>query len=253
MSVAPAAPPAGYVRIERQGALVVARDANVASIAAALEGSTLHAWASRHPARRELSGRLPAWAVPLADGTPVVVRHARHGGLLAGITGDVFLAPTRAPHELAVALRLARAGVPTPDVVAYVVYAAGPLLARADVATREVEGSRDLAAWLAATDDRPREAAFAAVRELLDALARAGARHPDLNLGNVLVREDERGVLRAWVIDVDRIVFHSAGDPAVAEANLRRLLRSARKLRESRGLPVSDGELAALAATGRAA
>jgi 3-deoxy-D-manno-octulosonic acid kinase len=47
----------------------------------------------------------------------VVVRHAWHGGLLAPLTRDLFAPPTRAPHELRVALRLADAGVPTPEVV----------------------------------------------------------------------------------------------------------------------------------------
>ena len=255
MSARHDAPPAGYVRFGLARALVVVQKAHADALREAMGDGALYSWAARHPERRVLQGRMPAFAVPLpGSATRVVVRHARHGGMLARITGDVFVGATRAPHELAVAERLSREGVPTPDVVAYALYPVGPLLARADVATREIEQSRDLDTFLRDEHDAvARALVLGAVRELLVLLARAGARHPDLNLKNILVRADERGAPRAWVIDVDRIVFHHPGDPAVAEANLRRLLRSARKLRGTRGLPVGDDELAVLAAHGRAA
>ena len=96
----------------------------------------------------------------------MVVRHSRHGGLLAPVTGDRFLAPTRAPQELATSLRLIDAGVSTPEIIAYAVYSAGGPFRRSDIATREVEGGRDLAALLgdpAARRDVP---------EVFDATAR---------------------------------------------------------------------------------
>src|SRR5919205_114439 len=98
-------------------------------------------------------GRGVAYAVALPDdATRVVVRRSRHGGVLAPITGERFLGPTRAPRELDVALRLARLGVPTPEVVAFATYPAGPLVRRADVLTREVEDAVDLASALADAD-----------------------------------------------------------------------------------------------------
>jgi 3-deoxy-D-manno-octulosonic acid kinase len=177
----------------------------------------------------------------------VVVRHSRHGGLLAPVTGDRFLSPTRAPHELRTALRLAAAGVPTPEVVAYATYPAGPLLRRSDVATREVEGGRDLAAWLI---DRPAEGVkrelLRATAVLLARLADAGARHPDLNLKNVLLVPVGDGRFDAHVLDVDRIAFGRYRDPRAAEANLARLARSARKWRVRHGADISEGDLARL-------
>jgi hypothetical protein len=188
-----AAPPPGYVRGRRGVAELVARADVAAAIETALATSgTLYDYAARHPAARAFQGRAPAYAAPLpGGGLPVVVRHSWHGGLLAPLTGDRFLRPTRAGAELAAAVRLAESGVPTPELVAYVLYPAGPLLGRADVATREVPAARDLGDVLAA---RGAPAGWLpALLALLDGLARAGARHPDLNVKNVLLAGPPNG------------------------------------------------------------
>jgi len=188
--------------------------------------------------------------VPLPDGeTRVVVRHSRHGGLLAPVTGDRFLPPTRAPHELRTALRLAEAHVPTPEVIAYATYPAGAMFRRSDVATREVVGGKDLGDVLArAGDGEARTKALGATAELLRALERAGARHPDLNVTNVLIVATDGLPPRALVLDVDRVVFGERGDVRIGAANVRRLLRSARKLRANGRITISDEELSRLAA-----
>jgi hypothetical protein len=173
-------------------------------------GETLHAWAARAPDARALRGRGISYATQLS-GQRVVVRHSRHGGLLAPVTQDLFLAPTRAPHELDVAIRLRSAGVPTPEVVAYATYAVFPGLRRADVVTREIAGHLLVS---------PEGA-----EGLLRALSHAGAVHPDLNMRNVLVD----GTI-AYVLDVDRVYFLRPGDGRVTELNRARLMRSARKL-----------------------
>jgi len=49
--------------------------------------------------------------------------------------------------------RLADAGVPTPEIVAYAVYPAFGPFARADVATRALDGRDFPEAWRAAADD----------------------------------------------------------------------------------------------------
>jgi hypothetical protein len=221
-----------------------------------MDGRSLYEFAAQHPARRELRGRGAAYAVPLPDEhARVVVRHSRHGGLLAAVTGDRFLAPTRAPRELATALRLTASGVATPEVIAYVVYPAGGPFRTSDVATREIVGGRDLAALLGDADARRNVAAvFDATARLLRTLARAGARHPDLNASNVLLVVGDDGAHRAFVLDVDRITFGIADDTRIASANFERLTRSLRKLRASARITLSDAELSALAtAAGQAA
>ena len=247
--------PAGYTQFRHGGADVVALGSCADAVRRAVDDRSLYAYAAAHPARRELRGRGVAYAVTLPDDeTHVVVRHARHGGLFAPVTGDRFLAPTRAPHELRAALRLADAGVATPEVIAYATYPAGAVFRRSDVATREVIGGQDLAAVLATgTPNADRASALDATADLLRALERAGARHPDLNVKNVLiVAAPERGS-RALVLDVDRVTFAEPGSPGVGAANVRRLVRSARKLRAQGLIAISDVELDALTAAATAA
>lgn len=246
-----AALPPGYVRSTRGSTVLVARDwaADVLAQALAAHGS-LYQWAAAQPALEALRGRGVTWAATLAAGagaqaaTPVVVRHSRHGGMFARITGDLFPRPTRAPRELATAVRLAGAGVPTPEVVAYTVHPVAGLLARSDVMTRRLPPGLDFPdAWRAAASDPARDAVLQAVAVLLRALSTAGAHHPDLNVKNIYVTSEATPV--ACVLDVDRVRF--ADDALAAAGNFARLARSVRKWQALHGLTVGDAELVRLA------
>lgn len=265
--------PLGYVRLRAARADAVGLTAAAGALERALaQHGTLYAWAASHPARRTFQGRAPAYAAPLPGGAlDVVVRHAWHGGLLRRVTRDLFAPPTRAPGELRASARLRTAGVRTPEVVAYARYPAPLGLCRVDVATRLVAGARDLAAVLLPdrpdAPDAPHAAALragwiAATAELLGTLARAGARHPDLNLKNVLLAHDAGATsdsapsstlapVHAWVLDVD-VARVPAGPAAVSErraaftANFTRLRRSLDKWRRAHALPVTDADLQAL-------
>lgn len=236
--------PAGYVSFAFGAADVVSTERLSGAVRAAMEsGATLYDYARRHPQSKALAGRGVAYAAPLPDESRVVVRHNRHGGLIGPLTRDLFLWPTRAPLELDASLRLAKAGVPTPELIAYAIYPAPFGLRRADVLTREVADSFDLSAVLIRPDESLRTRAWAAVAELLRSLAAAGARHHDLNVKNVLLHQ--RGeALEALALDVDRVTFEQ-GD--VMAANVARLSRSARKWRERQGATVDESELAVLA------
>ena len=205
---------------------------------------TLFEAAARDLAAIPLAGRGVAYAVALPiTGTRVVVRHNRHGGLLAPLTRDLFLPPTRAPYELAASLRLAAAGVRTPDLLMYCIQATAVVLRRSDVATREIGESRDLTAYLQpSVPAGERSAAWAATRLLLQALDSAGARHHDLNAKNILLARSERG-LEAWLLDVDRVSFLEPGSSTVRSGNVTRLLRSARKWRDEKGAVFDEREL----------
>ncbi|HYD51439.1 MAG TPA: lipopolysaccharide kinase InaA family protein [Gemmatimonadaceae bacterium] len=247
--------PAGFVRVDLPHARVLVRADLASTLASVLAppGLTLHAWAGAQAGARALQGRGIAWAVPL-PGTNLraVVRRNRHGGLFASLTGDRFLAPTRAPYELSTAHRLARRGVETPEVLAIAVYPAGlGVLARSDVATREIPGARDLGALLLETapGDGERAAALAATATLLEHLADAGARHHDLNVKNVLLAGD-RAAPRAVLLDVDRVTFHRPGSRGVREANAARLRRSLAKWMRTQGAVLTSGELQALVGEG---
>ncbi len=231
--------PAGYVRLTTPGTRrAVARRGDAAAIGTVLAEGTLHEWAAREPGARPMQGRATAWAVRLPNGTPVVVRHSRHGGWLAPLTGDLFPPPTRAPRELATALRLGERGVPTPTVAAYATYPATAGLERADVATVEVPDAHDLGASLAI--GTPFAALWNAVAPLLQALAAAGAHHPDLNVKNILLSGSAS--VSAWVLDVDRVRF--VGPAAAARGNAARLTRSLVRWRERHGATITDADLA---------
>jgi hypothetical protein len=241
--------PNGYERFEVGNTVVVARVAAAAGLRTALrEAPTLHGWAAMVPGAEPFQGRETAWGVRLPGAAiDVVVRHARRGGLLAGVRGDRFVWPGRAPWELETSLRLQEAGVRTPDVVAFALYPAGPGLCRCDVATRRLPlGAEFPVAWRSA-DAAARDALLVAVGTVLRDLRAAGARHADLNAKNLYVGRDG-GRWHAWVLDVDRVRFGAGNDAGIGEQNLARLDRSLRKLRERDGLEIDDAALARLAA-----
>ena len=247
MSAGFSALPPGYEAIDIGGAQLAALSSLVGPVREALAGGSLYHWAAGRAGARALAGRGIAWATTLPNGTEVVVRHSRHGGLLAPFTGDLFLAPSRAPQELATAVRLARAGVATPELAVCAVYPAFGVFCRADVATRTLKGADFPAAWRAAADEPERHAILDATATLLRAMQRAGAAHADLNLKNVFLTG--AGTLAtAFVLDVDRIAFGASDDPTVAGRNIARLVRSARKWRDRQGLAVTESHILRLAA-----
>jgi hypothetical protein len=240
--------PPGFERLLLPHAVAVARSDVAPAIRSALMSadgthSTLHEYAARHPGARRMQGREAAYAVPLPPGVPpqrVVVRHNRHGGLFGGFRRDIFLAPTRAPHELEMSLELTRLGVSTPQVLAYALYPPGGFFQRADVVSGEIANSRDLAEVLTREGEPDRAAALEATARLVASLARAGARHHDLNAKNVLLTGDT-----ALVLDVDRVALGGRPD-AVLERNLARLARSLRKWRDRFGAAIAENDIAEL-------
>jgi len=245
--------PKGYERIHLRGTTVVALPGLLEAIRPALEAGTLYDYASGHAERRSLAGRGIAYAVPLPNGTRVVVRHNRHGGLFARLTGDRFLAPTRAPYELAVSHRLTMCGVLTPPIVAYALYPAGPLLRRSDVVSMEIPDATDLAAVLVHGTEPERREAIHKTAFLIASLGDCGARHRDLNIKNVLLARQlhEPSSMAAYVLDVDRVTFGRPGSVEIIERNIARLQRSARKWRALHGARVEERELEWLAVTAR--
>ncbi len=244
MSDAGPSAPSGYSRFTVRDATVIARQDAVAGIEEALkETRTLHCWAATVPGAKAFHGRATAWGTTLPRGGPsVVVRHAKHGGLLAPLTGDRFLWPGRAPWELEVSERLRAAGVPTPAVVAYALYPAGPGFCRCDVATARLPEGGDFPQLWRDTPAGEREAMLTATAALVRALGLIGAHHEDLNAKNVYLASEGRG-WRAFALDVDRVRFLPTGDARAAELNLARLTRSLVKGREQFGLDISDAHL----------
>ncbi|HET7583602.1 MAG TPA: lipopolysaccharide kinase InaA family protein [Gemmatimonadaceae bacterium] len=243
--------PSGYTWLRVGNADLVTRLPLVPVFQEALRDGTLHDFAARYSDRPSLSGRGPVYVVQL-PGTEIhaVVRRSRHGGMLAPLRGDVFFGDTRAPRELAVSIRLRRLGIPTPEIIAYATYGAAPLARRADVVSIEIPDARDLASILTGSPVptlTQKRTLLDATALLLDSLTAAGARHPDLNLKNILIAPDDDGLPQAVVLDVDRVWFDTPGNARVTEANLRRLMRSARKWQRLHSADITEEDLARLA------
>ena len=234
----------GYERTTIGSVKVVALTSCMSSIRTIVEQQSLHKFAGLQADARIFQGRGVTYGVGIPGCGRVVVRHAHRGGVPRRFASDLFLLRLRPLRELIASYRLRALGVPTPEFIGYVTYAATPFF-RYDVATREVEDAADLAAWLArTTQPDSRSSLIRSAAALIHRLAEAGAHHSDLNAKNILLVRNG-GDFDALVIDVDRVRFHVPRSPMVMDANLQRLERSLRKLRD-RGLEVSEAELATL-------
>lgn len=184
-------------------------------------------------------GRGKLKSVMLANGETALVRAYHHGGLFGSITGRIFLAwPARPFRELAITEEIRRRGVPTVEVYgACTEIVWGPFY-RAWLITRELEGAQDL--WAACQNglfvEMGRERVLRAVAAALRKLHREGVYHSDLNMKNILIRAESEGV-RGYIIDFDRARLLLGQVPRqLADRNLKRLLRSVRKLDPERSL-----------------
>jgi 3-deoxy-D-manno-octulosonic acid kinase len=184
------------------------------------------------------SGRGRAGRVTLSDG-PVWGKRMRRGGAVGRLWRDRFPGRDRLVQNVTVAEEAVARGVPTPSPVALLTAEGPPGLFRAWLATEWLEGARDLATLLRERTAGPTElaAALAAVRAMHD----AGVEHPDLNLGNLLVRQTDT-VPRAFVVDLDRARLRRRGLSArLRQTALRRLERSHAKLFGTAGPFGGDG------------
>lgn len=178
-------------------------------------------------------GRGTLQLVRLADGETALIRTYRHGGLLRNVTGEWFLTwPPRPFRELAITEELRRRGVRTVEVYAACVRRVSGPIYRGWLVTRELRDASDL--WAALQGDLPQRCGLRAilktVAETLRGMHREGVYHADLNLKNILVHYSTRGV-EAYMIDLDKARLFLGKLPSeLAQKNLQRLQRSARKL-----------------------
>jgi len=181
------------------------------------------------------------------DGSRVVVRHARRGGLLRRIIPDTFFGRCRPFRELLVAEKARSLGIPTAEVVAAVRRGVlGPFY-RGAVYSKEVTGAVDLLSYLRSADQHADRHSLRAKRDTLREAGRivrmahdAGLLHADLQLKNVLVRHDGRPAI--FLIDLDKARWHKRLPRSLRTMNLMRLARSAAKAARS-GVSISRTDM----------
>jgi len=248
-------PPDGFREVRSVGASGFARPEAVAWITSALTrwGSLARAGAHADDTL-ELRGRGAVHAVPAPHGGRWVIRRYHRGGWIASLLGERYLRQgTPRPVLETRASQAARGrGVPTPRIVAGVVYPAG-LFYRADLVSEYVPDSLDLAELLFGSDDGDPDATDTALRaaclegagRLAVRLAAAGVRHRDLNAKNVLVQLGD-GAPRMLALDLDRATVHRRG--SVDAGNMgARLERSLRKFERRTDRFLREQEWQALA------
>ena len=213
---------------------------------------TLFDYAATRPGAQPLTGRGVAYHFA-APGSYTnerwVVRHYRRGGMVARFVQDRYLdsGVKRPVRELIASAKARARGVATPEVVAAAIYPAGGWY-RADIVTRYLPDSRDLADRLFEDDDAERRRrAMRHAGALMRRAHEAGVVHNDLNLRNILLAGGGDSE-HAWLLDLDRaVVMRDAAARFERNLMLRRFSRSLRKFERARGRRLKDGEREAFA------
>ena len=190
-----------------------------------------------------LTGRTPHPCVPIKEGEWMVVRRYSHGGLLRGITRDLYLFGSRSFRETALTEEIRTSGIPTVHLAGAIHRLVFPFFYKAYLLSLEIPSARDLAQYLQEAGPHPSGETLPVKREvirsagkLLRQFHRAGFFHADLQLKNFLVSGDN-----LFLIDFDRSYRKEKLSNSEVLKNLLRLNRSAEKwIRRGLGITRTD-------------
>lgn len=164
----------------------------------------------------------------------VAVRKYRHGGLLRCLTGDCFFFGARPFQEVAVTEEVKSAGVPTLDILAAIMERERSGWYRGYLITRYLSAATDLISYLNnEPEGKRRKAVIENAGKAVKKMHQAGIYHADLHLKNFLVEGT-----RVYLIDFDKSEVLPRLKPSKRMKNLKRLDRSAEKLKRL-GLPLT--------------
>ncbi len=168
----------------------------------------------------------------------IAVRKYRHGGLLRRLTGDLFLFGSRPFKEAEITEMVKSAGIPTLEVLAAIVERRWGDWYRGYLITRYLPGAVDLIRYLdGQPDGKMRRAVIEKAGGVVRKMHQGGIYHADLHLKNFLV-EEKKGP-KVYLIDFDRSKVYASLRPSQRMRNMKRLDRSAEKLR-GEGLPLTQ-------------
>lgn len=218
---------ADFVPLEHEGARMMVRRGYEDSARLLVERKTL-------PAVEMLGGGRAAHPViVLPTGEKAVVRRYHRGGLMQRINPSRYFGGNRAFDELRATERARAGGVRTARILA-AVESPHTVGYTAMLATLLIPGARDAAEWLAAGAGDADEMLRDAGRQI-GAMHAAGVAHPDVHLRNLLVVDRDAGP-EVWLLDFDKARVSPTPVPRARRAvDLRRLARSARKLKAGLG------------------
>ena len=174
-------------------------------------------------------GRGAVCRVDIPGTGPVFVRDYRHGGLLRAVFGRRFFIPGRETRELRILHEARTKQLPVPSPLASARKHCGIFRGYyARIITAEIPRTVSLVTKLWEKTDRCLDATnlLFYTGKTIRAIHDAGIYHHDLNMHNILVDESNA----VFIIDFDRARTRDSLGIRERIANLRRLLRSGRKL-----------------------
>jgi 3-deoxy-D-manno-octulosonic acid kinase len=186
-------------------------------------------------------GRGSASIVTLPKIGAVVLRRYRRGGLIGKVLVDRYLFSSRPFRELSVLAFARTRNVPVPEVLGASSARTGLPWHRGRIVTRQIPDSVTLPVFIGGNSGDSRRVtgvlkrAGGAIRKMHE----AGIDHADLNMNNILV--DNKGAV--FIIDFDKATIHPELGQYRRIKNLRRLLRSLRKLKRA-GYLLDDNDFA---------
>jgi len=186
----------------------------------------------RHqPGARYVQGRTPHLSVPISDKERIVVRHYSHGGLLRVLNRNLYLMGARSLRELALTEEIRSCGISTIQPIGAIHHRVLPPFYQAYLLSLEIPDAVDLVQHFQELGLHPTGGSLKRKRNiirsvglLLQKFHAAGFFHRDLQLKNILVKEDQ-----PFLIDFDRSYRRAVLSRRERIENLLRLNRSAEK------------------------
>ena len=194
-------------------------------------------------ADRLQGGRGTIYRVPFDTHSPAIVRRYQRGGFVRHFIHDRYWDhPPRPFAELRTTVIARERGVPTVEVLGAGVEWQSFGFYRGTLITREAEGFLNWREWLHTKPPiEERRVVTEKVLQTITTMHESGISHADLNLTNILVRNDS-AQHQVLIIDFDRArIFSTSLPSAYRKRNLARLRRSIAKLDpEGRLLPLVE-------------
>jgi len=175
-------------------------------------------------------GRGTTAVVALPDGPRLRIKQMKRGGIAGALWHDRYPGTRRLLDNLRLPLVALERGIPTAAPVALLALEGPTGLRRAWIAFEELEQTASLSERFGSSVP-PSTARLEALAGLIRRMHDAGIEHRDLNLGNLLLREQGAEAGAGFVIDLDRARVHDGPLPDdLRRRALQRLERSHLKL-----------------------